>query len=478
MTDFIFFGCWNNIDCHDKNVIYNYRDIVLDYIRDYEKPVPNLFLAGDNWYYNILQESIKTESGVTKLKDFKYYLTTVLQSGYHKIYTLNKNTHIVLGNHDVNTDDTMNEKKKNCMLNTQKYFLEKLNQQLLVENAPSLDLLNTHNHTLNKDKITLYEKVVGKTFNDKFHVIFLNTNVFFDFTDQTQIKSTIENIRIELNKVRNKQQEIPIFVMGHHPILCLEIKKDKKKLSYICEKCDDYFDTLYDLLIQFNCIYLCADTHNFQILELTKHKIFHQRSQSNRLLQPLHMLKTSSVKSVPLSPLVTKVVPEEPSLIEIVSGTGGGEPRHICDTIRKQQTRTIEQTIKNRSYQYKMMGYGHNSFGYTKISIINNHTIEIKYIKVIDSLKPEIDYNAKIFNNYKEYTYNLNKKPNGYWNFTRSSSKSSQSHKSVESRPQLDMDRINLSLYRTEDKCRELVPQDYLKYVVQSDDKTVFCFKK
>ena len=47
MSKFLFYGCWNNIDCEKE---YVYRDLVLSYIKKKEKGLSTFFIAGDNWY--------------------------------------------------------------------------------------------------------------------------------------------------------------------------------------------------------------------------------------------------------------------------------------------------------------------------------------------------------------------------------------------------------------------------------------------
>jgi len=47
-NDFIFFGCWNNINCSKKEKILN-RNVVLALLKKLYSDRP-IILAGDNWY--------------------------------------------------------------------------------------------------------------------------------------------------------------------------------------------------------------------------------------------------------------------------------------------------------------------------------------------------------------------------------------------------------------------------------------------
>ena len=172
-NNFIFFGCWNNINCK-KDFIY--RDIVLNSIKTFENEIEDMFIAGDNWYSTLINKTIKqsqdpkeeldaiqevkdTQAAATDLledkklkkpKDsgFKYYLIDTLVSGYHILYSMNKNIYICVGNHDESS--IYNDEKKDCMIKTQKYYINKIKKEvdnanenidalLLEDNIPNLN---------------------------------------------------------------------------------------------------------------------------------------------------------------------------------------------------------------------------------------------------------------------------------------------------------------------------------------------------
>lgn len=293
MSSFIFFGCWNNIDCdEDDKKEYIIRDLVLKLVKKYIKSSKKVvYLAGDNWYSNKVQ---------INLEELAYYLLEVLKSGYDKIYDLKTEVHICAGNHDVKDDgEEPRNLKSKCMIKTQKKYIEELNNlykilsksQLpesfvadtskssdfdisvedlsklalttsssssreLVENFhPSLedlmtydgrDILPTENNIIN-----MYVDNVGIVIKDKYVMIIINTN---RLDDKIYVDSVI--------KILNENYETKKkFVMGHIPFYYLknnQIKKNK-----------EIPETLFQCMADNNFIYLCADAHQFSIMTIS-----------------------------------------------------------------------------------------------------------------------------------------------------------------------------------------------------------------
>lgn len=300
MSSFIFFGCWNNVECdEDDKKEYIIRDLVLKLVKKYNKYSKKvIYLAGDNWYSN----KVKTDSEETKSEDLAYYLLEVLKSGYDKIYDLKAEVHICAGNHDVKDDgEEPRNLKDKCMIKTQKKYIKELNDlyeivssksQLpesfvadtskssdfdisvedlsklalttsssssreLVENFhPSLedlmtydgrDILPTENNIINMyvDNVGIVKK------EDSYVMIIINTN---RLDDKTYVDSVI--------KILNENYETKKkFVMGHIPFYYLknnQIKKNKEIL-----------ETLFKSIAANKFIYLCADAHQFSIMTIS-----------------------------------------------------------------------------------------------------------------------------------------------------------------------------------------------------------------
>ena len=243
MSKFLFYGCWNNIDCGKE---YVYRDLVLSYIKKKEKALSTFYIAGDNWYSTKLldKEDITTQ----------YYLLSILKTGYDKIYSLNKTIHVAAGNHDEEEDDEKLPKsiKKRCMIKTQKKYIDTLNEKVLQVDEREMnedvedmrdsdemtsssfiesdfkgfqttleDLVEIKDIDIHDKKINLYVDEIGVVNDEKYIVIIINTNKLNNDDYMNDIKRTFQEISD--SNATGKQ----IFVMGHLPLF--PIKKDKIK---------------------------------------------------------------------------------------------------------------------------------------------------------------------------------------------------------------------------------------------------------
>jgi hypothetical protein len=337
---FIFFGCWNNINCKNE---YIYRNIVLDNIAINETAIKHIYLAGDNWYSN--------KKRINK-SEFKLYFTEVLRTGYEKLYGMSKEIYIAVGNHDVASDTTGNDLKKDCSINTQKYYLQQIKEANKVISVPTLELLLEKSEELKEDTlcsngIYIYVDNIGVRYNKDNIIIIINTNKLDDIKEGEKY---LEEVKIKIKEVKRKQRERgsggeQIFVMGHIPLFLFKKNKiamhdiDKNNLEY-----RKLIAKLYDILADNNIIYLCADTHNFSIM-----KIEHNG----------------------------KVV------IQITAGTGGADPDlikgdYVANPIVKEDVKGYHTT----SDRYRISAYALNSYGYVCIEILPSH-ISVSYKQII-----------------------------------------------------------------------------------------------
>jgi hypothetical protein len=414
-NSFIFFGCWNNINC-EKEAIY--RDVVLNCIKEFEPSTKKMFIAGDNWYNTLIKN--KGSIDASKASDaasaknepsYKYYLVDTLVSGYHILYTMKKDIYICVGNHD---EASSSEANQNCMIKTQKHYIKKLKEYidditisldtvkttlpeatgllqgtegdyenkmiryLLDSDLPFIEELESSDDDLD-NCIKLYsDKNIG-VYEDacsSYIVIIINTNLLSD----DYLKSVGKKI-IETKKKSGNQNKC-IFVMGHIPLFYDKHKKGKvdkkpkktgavklskkeqepKKTGAVKlskkeqepkgeeditklkkgtfgegeDKSSELIDSLYGILAENKCIYLCADCHNFNIMSIKKGG--------------------------------------DKCVIQITSGTGGADPDIIKDLKDKKEVDISE---------YNITYYSINSYGYCKIVVEDGGSVVVSYNKII-----------------------------------------------------------------------------------------------
>ena len=329
-TKFIFFGCWNNIDCKKEHI---YRDIVLDYIRDNEKDINQLYIAGDNWYQNTLE---------INSVNFKVYLTDVLITGYAKLYAMKKDVYIAVGNHDEDKDDEDKDNilKRDCNINTQKHYLKQLKDgRSHTMFQPTLEYLNLlaianqfADNYLCENGVYIYVDNIGVRYNKGNVVIIINTNRFDN--NDTGIKY-LRSIREVIGRVLLNKRKEQIFVMGHIPLF--GFKNDTihpHKVEMILK--------LFDIFAKHNIIYLCADTHNFSIMSI-KHN--------------------------------DKVV------VQITAGTGGADP----DVLTREYSDSLYDKDKKVNDKFHIKAYALNSYGYVTINTEDMANITVSYTQIIST---------------------------------------------------------------------------------------------
>ena len=450
-SDFIFFGCWNNIDC-DKEYIY--RDIVLDYIHKNESKIRQLYIAGDNWYTN--------KKKINK-KNFKVYLTDILIRGYDKLYAMKKEIYIAVGNHDEDKDSNITNPKlqNDCNINTQKYYLKQIKDRAAGRTGaiaePSLDALYniskegklTDNY-LCKNGVYIYVDNIGVRYNNGNIVIIINTNKFDNY-DEGMVY--LESIMLVINQVKeaqaNNESHEQIFVMGHIPLF--SFKKNKKGKDEIkiqdIDKNDHKFRGiilgLFNILVYHNIIYICADTHNFSILRIKCN------NDDNRVL------------------------------IQITAGSGGADP----DLLSTEYINTLMPVTRIKEdindSKFEIVGYALNSYGYAKIKM-NHDNIEVCYKQIIKDVADETD----------KYLFNLGSGSGSHASHASNASNTSsistkineityqinRGNKVLEVKEYMNPDVI-MNIYKNTEICKKNEKQKY-GYITSLDRKTACYMKK
>lgn len=441
MSKFLFYGCWNNVNCEKE---YIYRDLVLNYINKNEKKISTFFVAGDNWYSTKVPE---VNEGTTNF--INYYLLSILRTGYYKLYQLNKTIHIAVGNHDEDDDGDRAPLKKRCMIKTQKKYIDELNEKdkkdkeidssvsksydksyskiispeddtshgLFVKTdklgfKPTLyELSKMRNLDIRDNIMNIYVDGIGIVNNKNYIVIIINTNKLND-------PNYLRAIHYKFKYVNRIKQHKQVFVMGHVPLFA--VKKDSIKNK------DELFgkrDNLFKLLSYFNYIYICADAHYFSIMEIKK--------SGNKVIQ-------------------------------ITSGTGGAYP-----DINKEYYNKKNNIIY---HGYNIKYFLLNSYGYSIISI---YKCKIKIIYKQVFLVNDSDMRS----NGNKYIYfmEMNNGSDGYVTYN-----DVEFRKNSKIKKKLSKYKLESIKNDKEETCKHIRNQkeNIKNNVVTSEDNTKYCFKK
>ena len=385
-TSFIFFGCWNNINCSKKEKTLN-RNVVLALLKKLYSNMP-IVLAGDNWYSQKikLSKSLQAVNASTSenqnIGKFKFYPLYVLETGYKKLFEISNKIDIVLGNHDINPDK-LNDfyaldkcDQLGCMVKAQTDIISKI---LLGHSSHSShsshikDVYDYNDVKLYVCKPHIEEKSKGIFF------LYLNTNIF-EAKDVSSINTYRELVIRELIGKKIKL----LFIVGHHPFFGLKKKKQKKKEGestpkaefiinkvadlYFKEKADESkveaINRFLNIFIKYKSIYLCADIHNFQICKLSS------------------------------------------NLCMVICGSGGASRDRLGDYVDNTVPIPLKCKLNDNIEVTDM--YVHDSYGFSKITYSNSgNKVEITYYKFVNT---DIEYNIfKYTLEYRNKSWSINK---------------------------------------------------------------------
>ena len=389
-NSFIFFGCWNNINCSKKNKILN-RNVVFALLKKLYLNQP-IILAGDNWYSHKKKKQIlskihseelikktykKSYLSSTIESNVKFYPLYVLETGYRKLFEISKNINIVLGNHDINPENLDNFYDSNqchqlgCMVKVQNNIIKKILSDDIIDKQinDTQEIKNIYHY--NNNNIHLYvcePEIIQK--NEGIYFLYLNTNIF----EAKNVKSINKYRELVSEKLESIQNKIKLlFIVAHHPFFGLKKKKEKLSIKnvsdlYFKKKVDQIkVNAINDFLYIFNkykSIYLCADIHNFQLCKLSS------------------------------------------NICMIICGTGGASKDKIDPYVDNPDPIKLSSNLNDDIKVTDM--YVHDSYGFSKINYSDSgNIVKIEYYKIINT---DIKY-------YK-FTYILKYK-NKSWNIFR-----------------------------------------------------------
>ena len=219
-TKFFFFGCWNLDNC----AALDFRHEVITSIRSH--PFDFGIIAGDNIYPR-------------KSQDKKPYYQSTLQT-FHKLPKIP--IYVTIGNHDV---------KKESILRKQLITVEE-------SNATSDTRLIMTSNVMNEKR-------------GQIRILCIDTNLLGGSIPAIY---SIPDIPFLICKngedvVKWLSTQLSIFhvgwtiIVGHEPLVT--VRPDKERISQL-----SYADELIELIAAHKrCVYMCADTHNFQAWNIT-----------------------------------------------------------------------------------------------------------------------------------------------------------------------------------------------------------------
>lgn len=328
---FAHFGCWNYDFCPGNNFETVLNSIETDGIE-------NLYVAGDNYY-----DTDDKDDTNEKVKDFKSLGTDgsesrkKLLSGFNCLKNSSiKNIHICMGNRDVNVHDKqcnvmkiINEEKLTSRLNIHLFnFIEKNDYNILIIDTSIYET---------KKNAQCYNEFDKKENVFNFDDISLDDNTSsFQYEQEQFIREKLQNCDEEKN----------LIVIGHHPLIGVHSKIDKKKQKEVINKAllKRIFENIIIPNYKGEIIYLCADIH-------------------------LYQKSTIDFK-------------DRKKITQYIAGTGGTRLDQYIENINdKDPIKNINKDLKDDNIIYEMIDNINNNHGYLKCNITKDN-IEIVFQSV------------------------------------------------------------------------------------------------
>ena len=432
--DFFFLGCWNNDD-----EILDHRKQVLDLIE--ANTLENKYDFGLFLGDNIYKTKLKTKSTVTGAKAEVVSPLKGAPAQSTEVHSANNSTegapaNVVLpsrGSSNSSPKGGSRKKKmkrrkkskkirgggkgiKNKVFNKATFdFLVSMIKEGNIGGKPIYFINGNHDiedcipeqiekikpllgldNLIPNNKVILPEDPIKYT-NQNYIMIFLNTN-----------KGISKFLRDELSKIIKPDFNKWIILCGHIPLGSVKMKKadaTEEKKGTVTQSFVT-LDTVMKALANTGYrkfLYLCADTHNFQVNEIVNSKDLEIKSGQLLLKNQNHKVKRShsnSISNVPELPESDLKIPE------IVAGTGGADPDYV-EAIRYPFHHPLRNTRRNNEiglicHMYKP------SYGFCDIKIEEN-LVSVRYHQLVE----EEEFVSEVF------IQNKNSKENSSISFSK-----------------------------------------------------------
>jgi hypothetical protein len=290
-TEFIQFGCWNNLNLKDetteKGCLRSNMNNLKEYVThpDNKDKIHSIIVSGDNYYPD------KTKQGDTKQKIINKQKLTEGFSLLPKTVPIT----MILGNHDLETNQSSNPKKNPYFVkntNTNTGVSEEVNSCVILNSqfdsvktaSPNLDYCFFKSVTLNNHTLVLMlDTSIYDTESNEYLTCyrkFFKTKELNGITASGMNGDNKENVSID--DIKQYQQRlideslqnlspsiVNIVIVGHHPILQLKKKGETNTKTDILEF-KPVLLSIYKQIKQtprdkpMNYYYLCSDLHLYQ----------------------------------------------------------------------------------------------------------------------------------------------------------------------------------------------------------------------
>lgn len=237
------FGCWNYDNC-DK---VDYRSNILKLVREDKTPYNFGIITGDNIYpiKNSEGEKLFYKNTFRKL----YELNTLIPNGLEREYTF---LNVILGNHD--------EEDSKCVLEEERRILGLF------------------------DNLKLYETnfIVEKPLA---YYVYINTN-------EMHLSELIKFLEKIDEKIEQFDTNKWFIFIGHNPLYSFKYKIKKDKHPNYTELHPEIIKIVNKIYLNGlnKMLYLCADTHNFQLINIINNDL------ENEFCLPIVIVGTGGAK--------------------------------------------------------------------------------------------------------------------------------------------------------------------------------------
>ena len=254
MSNFIHFGCWNNLD---KGCLKNVMNLLNNRLEDINKPnIDFLTVAGDNYY---------TIKELYNGKKKKIIIPEQMNLGFDYL-PKDIDIYMIIGNHDLETNTGQHNffinNLENPVLENDCKVIEYEN--IAIRDNRNIDYQLSHEKMLKNGTLVLmidtsmYESI-AELFLPCYRSFLKNDSITIEILQTQQLEFIKETIKKYNDEIKN------LIIIGHHPIIGLKLKKDKSKTVQDIINFDDVLKAIYELLQNnVNYFYLCADIHLYQ----------------------------------------------------------------------------------------------------------------------------------------------------------------------------------------------------------------------